>query len=429
MEFVERRRSRKSQSFKLINDQAFEPEYSDSGDHSDVNGEPVNTAVGGAWLGDDGLEIKRQITGMMRLLNDKAGRVYQRVGREEESLKQEVQEEALGWASPAGLFPEDPHPSTWSSEPTQLTPQYGTRSRTQKNHGKAHDMPSPPTPVAMVTEPPCCMCNCKSTLQAILLELRTVRKLLQTNRGVQEKQVAQVNTGNSRCRKRARKRRPIRRVTALTPPTKRNTPPSPPPEAEHSEVIGRRERLPRDKTVTALPVTPISNPTPTAEAPPPQYSLMRGQSSAEAEVRLAEDYEVFIPRAQLDSILLNYTRSGSLLFRKLVCAFFDDTTLANSLPNGKRKRGVNDQRKGLDQNIVGAIKVFTEKYCMANRIQKLPGPRDWVQILQDQIKLARRRLKRAETATDCEETGKRTRTDKTDGACDRVDSLLAVENP
>lgn len=38
--------------------------------------------------------------------------------------------------------------------------------------------------------------------------------------------------------------------------------------------------------------------------------------------------------------------------------------------------------------------VFTEKYCTANRIVKLPGPRDWVQILQDQIKLARRRLKR-----------------------------------
>ncbi len=77
---------------------------------------------------------------------------------------------------------------------------------------------------------------------------------------------------------------------------------------------------------------------------------------SQPEVQLAEDYDVFIPKAQLDSILLNYTRSGSLLFRKLVCAFFDDTTLANSLPNGKRKRGLNDTRKGLDQNIVGAIK-------------------------------------------------------------------------
>lgn len=63
-----------------------------------------------------------------------------------------------------------------------------------------------------------------------------------------------------------------------------------------------------------------------------------------------------MPKSQLDSILANYTRSGSLLFRKLVCAFFDDKTLANSLPNGKRKRGLNDNRKGLDQNIVGAIK-------------------------------------------------------------------------
>lgn len=40
------------------------------------------------------------------------------------------------------------------------------------------------------------------------------------------------------------------------------------------------------------------------------------------------------------------------------------------------------------------LSVFTEKYCTANHVDKLPGPRDWVQILQDQIKLARRRLKR-----------------------------------
>lgn len=43
---------------------------------------------------------------------------------------------------------------------------------------------------------------------------------------------------------------------------------------------------------------------------------------------------------------------------------------------------------------MNCIKVFTEKYCTEHRIEKLPGPRDWVQILQDQIKLARRRLKR-----------------------------------
>lgn len=38
----------------------------------------------------------------------------------------------------------------------------------------------------------------------------------------------------------------------------------------------------------------------------------------QSEVRLAEDYDVYISKAQLDSILVNYTRSGSLLFRKLV---------------------------------------------------------------------------------------------------------------
>lgn len=40
----------------------------------------------------------------------------------------------------------------------------------------------------------------------------------------------------------------------------------------------------------------------------------------QSEVRLSEDYDVYISKAQLDSILVNYTRSGSLLFRKLVGA-------------------------------------------------------------------------------------------------------------
>lgn len=84
-------------------------------------------------------------------------------------------------------------------------------------------------------------------------------------------------------------------------------------------------------------------------------------------MQLAEGFDVFMPKSQLDSILSNYTRSGSLLFRKLVCAFFDDKTLANSLPNGKRKRGLNDNRKGLDQNIVGAIKgMFFAFFHMCN---------------------------------------------------------------
>lgn len=46
------------------------------------------------------------------------------------------------------------------------------------------DMALPPAPAAMATEPSCCMCNCKSTLRAILLELRTMRKLIQTQRGI-----------------------------------------------------------------------------------------------------------------------------------------------------------------------------------------------------------------------------------------------------
>ncbi|MCI4379046.1 hypothetical protein PGIGA_G00223300 [Pangasianodon gigas] len=418
MELAERRRSRKSQSFKLISDSDY-GHNSDSVEHMDTDSEPMDASENETWLGEEGMEIKKQITGMMRLLSDKAGRVYQRVGREGETLKEEPQEEGLSWTLGHKQGPEEPEHG-WNSVSHC---QYDTRSKTQKmlDQGKSRDSALLPVPASMTTESSCCMCNCKSTLQAILLELRTMRKLMQTQRGLPEKQCA-VASASPTCRKRSRKRRAVQRIIALTPPTKTPTPLHTPMVAESFEKIchEKSENKEEEKKQRAVPSplsTPVSNPPPSAH-----YCLNRDQNCTELEVQLAEEYEVFIPKAQLDSILLNYTRSGSLLFRKLVCAFFDDATLANSLPNGKRKRGLNDQRKGLDQNIVGAIKVFTEKYCTANSIEKLPGPRDWVQILQDQIKLARRRLKRAETTTDCDEIN-RTCTYKTGADCQ-----VAVEN-
>ncbi len=68
---------------------------------------------------------------MMRLLSDKTGRVYQRVGREGETLKQEPQEEALSLPVAQGPVPEHPQYG-WSS--VRMTQgQYGTRSKTQRN--------------------------------------------------------------------------------------------------------------------------------------------------------------------------------------------------------------------------------------------------------------------------------------------------------
>ncbi|KAJ8373937.1 hypothetical protein SKAU_G00045170 [Synaphobranchus kaupii] len=418
MEFSERRRSRKSQSFKLVNEEDFEAEYFDNAETADVNGEMKSVTMPEAWLGDEGVEIKRQITGMMRLLNDKAGRMYQRVGKEGESLKQEPQDLELSWMrQPVGLTQEEPQHSDWGPDAPfrpQVSGQYGTRSKTlrmlntAKNVVKVNDTL---TSLTSVVEPSCCMCNCKTTLQAILQELRSMRKLMQTQKGPQEKQRVQCSISPVRSpgpRKRPRKRRPVSKA-APPPAAPSKRAPLLAVSATH-EPCGRRERGSRERSGPAQPDTPAlpapnipPAPPPPADAPLAHYGLIREQLSAEPEVQLAEDYDVYIPKSQLDSILVNYTRSGSLLFRKLVCAFFDDTTLANSLPNGKRKRGLNDNRKGLDQNIVGAIRAFTEKYCTANRIERLPGPRDWVQILQDQIKLARRRLKRAE-ATDCEDS-------------------------
>ncbi|TRY62425.1 hypothetical protein DNTS_031831 [Danionella cerebrum] len=377
MELAERKRSRKSPSFKLVSD-ADTRHLTNIMTENDTDGESPGSAESQVWLGDDGMEIKKQVTGMMHLLNDKTGRIYQRVAWDGESIKQEPQEDAL---SPPVNLPSDHLQYVWSSVFPLVHSQYRTHSRTQwmLNNSKEKDTALPRMPAAMETDSSCCMCNCKSTLQAILLELRTMRKLLQTQRGTEDKQCSCISRSPSRrsiSRRRSQKWRLGQRGAVMTPHSKiaRTSTPAEPVTVEECD---------QSVSYTVHSDVGVSD-----------NSLSRSHSSSEPEVQLADNYKVFIPKAQLDSILLNYTRSGSLLFRKLVCAFFDDTTLANSLPNGKRKRGLNDTRKGLDQNTVGAIKVFTEKYCRTHGIVKLPGPRDWVQILQDQIKLARRRLKR-----------------------------------
>ncbi|XP_051808553.1 BEN domain-containing protein 7 isoform X2 [Acanthochromis polyacanthus] len=412
----------------------FDPSYMMNSSCKDANGVPKDAAaVSDVWLEDEGMEIKKQITGMMRLLSDKTGRVYQRVGAEQDGSTKEPQDRHLNWAHQPGLLSvvsEDHQSNSWNSaaEPGPSPPsastsipngpgcgQYSTRSRALRilNNTKdlikvneANDVVPPAVP-----ETPCCMCNCKGTLQAILQELRAMRRLMQTQKASLERQEQTASPCQPRLgpgptpRRRPRKRRPIYKVAPVAVTSARRAALSPlkasPLQAAPAE-SGKREECEKDSStpnihpissdVSVLP--PQTDPVTVNNTHSPLLNQLKEPQAVESEVRLAEDYDVFISKAQLDSILVNYTRSGSLLFRKLVCAFFDDATLANSLPNGKRKRGLNDNRQGLDQNIVGAIKVFTEKYCTEHRIEKLPGPRDWVQILQDQIKLARRRVKR-----------------------------------
>ena len=89
-------------------------------------------------LGDESMEIKKQITGMRRLLNDSAGRIYQRVGKEGEKLKEEPQDLDAIWPQRlnSAEAPQSLHPSsrgTWNELPPQsgqFSGQYGTRSRT-----------------------------------------------------------------------------------------------------------------------------------------------------------------------------------------------------------------------------------------------------------------------------------------------------------
>ncbi|XP_073327856.1 BEN domain-containing protein 7 [Pagrus major] len=431
MEFGERKRRRKSQSFKLITDEDPDPSYVMNSGCKDANGERKDAAVPDVWVQDEGMEIKRQITGMMRLLSDKTGRVYQRAGTEQDSLTKEPQERHPTWEqqpAPLSLVSEDHQSNSWNpagepgpspssiSTPIPNGPvcgQYSTRSKAMRILNNTKDLikvnDADVVPPA-APEAPCCMCNCKGTLQAILQEMRAMRRLMQTQKGQQELTASPCQPRlcpgpTPRCR--PRKRRPIYKVAPLTVSGTRRAAPGPPEaspliaapaesgkgkDCEKEQDSSIHNSHPGSSGVSVLP--PQNKPATVNNTHNTLLNQLREPQSLESEVRLAEDHDVFISKAQLDSILVNYTRSGSLLFRKLVCAFFDDATLANSLPNGKRKRGLNDNRKGLDQNIVGAIKVFTEKYCTEHRIEKLPGPRDWVQILQDQIKLARRRLKR-----------------------------------
>ncbi|XP_014353000.1 BEN domain-containing protein 7 isoform X1 [Latimeria chalumnae] len=405
MEFSKRKRSRKSQSFKLVNEE-YQEEYDDSDDSSKVNGESNNALL--YTVGDENMEIRKQITGMRRLLNDKAGRIYQRVGKEGEKLKEEPQDPNLEWAenvtpqADSQAVPALSQNGTWNdiqTQATQFSGHYGTRSKTLKSRNQNVEINGEIPVVNSSVGPNCCMCNCQSALQAILLELKTMRKLMQAQAASQSQmqcQAAGHNTSRSAVsRKKNKKKRPPCKIAAPATLNKKiSNQCISPVEYEKKQKPGRERVDPQGSGQVQAEESQVSS-----------CEIVCGSSTPEPEVQLAEGFDVFIAKSQLDSILSNYTRSGSLLFRKLVSAFFDDTILANSLPNGKRKRGLNDNRKGLDQNIVGAIKVFTENYCTANHIDKLPGRRDWVQILQDQIKLARRRLKRGsggtlETSTD-----------------------------
>uniref|UniRef100_A0A8C3A2V6 Si:ch211-220f12.4 n=1 Tax=Cyclopterus lumpus TaxID=8103 RepID=A0A8C3A2V6_CYCLU len=279
---------------------------------------PTSFLLNVVWLGDEGVEIKRQITGMMRLLSDKTGRVHHRVVTEQDR---------------------DPGPS-----PSSIS----TSIPNADNHlPTPYGLPADVDPPA-VTEAPCCMCNCKGTLQAILQELRAMRRLMHTQKG-------KWMSTNTHILTRRAALGPLAALPLIVAPA----------------VSGKREECEKEQgsstpnshsvssEVSLLP--PQKNPVTINNRHNPLLNQLKEHQSIESEVRLAEDHNVYISKAQLDSILVNYTRSGSLLFRKLVCAFFDDTTLANSLPNGKRKRGLNDNRKGLDQNIVGAIKGKIQK--------------------------------------------------------------------
>lgn len=104
------------------------------------------------------MEIKRQITGMMRLLSDKTSRVYQRVGTEQDSLTKMPLDRHLTWEhqpAPSSLASEDHQINSWNStgdpgpSPSSIsTPipngpgcgQYSTRSKALRIFNNTKDL-------------------------------------------------------------------------------------------------------------------------------------------------------------------------------------------------------------------------------------------------------------------------------------------------
>lgn len=172
------------------------------------------------------MEIKKQITGMRRLLNDSAGRIYQRVGKEGEKLKEEPQDLDAIWPQRlnSAEAPQSLHPSsrgTWNELPPQsgqFSGQYGTRSRTFQSQPHPAGSSNGELPVVNSSAGSnCCTCNCQSTLQAILQELKTMRKLMQIQAvGTQNRQQPPISLICSQRTAVSRKRNKKKKVPPKT---------------------------------------------------------------------------------------------------------------------------------------------------------------------------------------------------------------------
>uniref|UniRef100_A0A8D0SIG7 BEN domain-containing protein 7 n=1 Tax=Sus scrofa TaxID=9823 RepID=A0A8D0SIG7_PIG len=358
MEFSERKRSRKSQSFKLVSRDYHHEVYKISEFSNDVNGEAKETQP--IFLGDESMEIKKQITGMRRLLNDSAGRIYQRVGKEGEKLKEEPQDLDSIWPQRlnSAETPQNLHPTSrgaWNELPPQsgqFSGQYGTRSRTFQSqpHTTAGSANGELPVVNSSVGSNCCTCSCQSTLQAILQELRTMRKLMQAQAvGTQNRQQPPISLICSQRTAVSRKRNKKKKV--------------PPKPVEPITVKQKPSMLEAEKKTAGAPENPGL---PSAEHTSPGENHILG-------------FGIVLESPASDKYL-------DVIFRKTVSELSNINTTARNMKLGGGLRGA----KITDQD----VPLFTEKYCTANHVDKLPGPRDWVQILQDQIKLARRRLKR-----------------------------------
>uniref|UniRef100_A0A8D0SIC1 BEN domain-containing protein 7 n=1 Tax=Sus scrofa TaxID=9823 RepID=A0A8D0SIC1_PIG len=387
MEFSERKRSRKSQSFKLVSRDYHHEVYKISEFSNDVNGEAKETQP--IFLGDESMEIKKQITGMRRLLNDSAGRIYQRVGKEGEKLKEEPQDLDSIWPQRlnSAETPQNLHPTSrgaWNELPPQsgqFSGQYGTRSRTFQSqpHTTAGSANGELPVVNSSVGSNCCTCSCQSTLQAILQELRTMRKLMQAQAvGTQNRQQPPISLICSQRTAVSRKRNKKKKV--------------PPKPVEPITVKQKPSMLEAEKKTAGAPENPGL---PSAEHTSPGENHILGFGIVlESPASDPTCILALMPRIDINSLLSKEMSFPSPFFFKSLNCVADLKTSLASLGNAKSLLYLHFFFVKIFNNMSHFLSVFTEKYCTANHVDKLPGPRDWVQILQDQIKLARRRLKR-----------------------------------
>ncbi|GCB73203.1 hypothetical protein scyTo_0006670 [Scyliorhinus torazame] len=333
MELTERERSRKSRSFKRVNEDYQDDNHSDSSNENTGRAHDVLSVTGDVCEG-----LKKQVSGMRCLLNNKVNSIgiHQPLMPGREKLKVELGASDLTWLQhnthQTNVRLDEPHSSqsiVWKDiqVPTQnscVSGRYsGEDSRSSKPvidaiTERLQGMPESNGRSYSTLGSNCCMCSCQPTLLAILQELRTLRELMQGQAGPQGTMHVPLSHSNNF------------RSSLL-----------------RTKIIKKR-LIHRNKPAAAQANPKIHNP------------------------------DISLPQTERN----------------------------RSIPT-KRLTTENNPRQAPPNGVEGYIsELDSRQNSDLFKIDRLPGPTDWIQILQDQIARARNRLKRGAVLQPFESSGK-----------------------